>query len=470
MHSEALRRLAKARFKLMRDYPHFSYLVGHLDLRENENIGTIAVDVKGRCYYSPSFISSLSAEEVEGVLVHEVLHLALEHNRRADGRTARVRGGSVWNISTDLFINALIQESKGFGVDLLLPKNGLIPKDGEFNLFGMQIVDIPKRSADSIYDEIVRKLKEEDEDEDESSSSSEDGSSDNGSPKGFDEHVFADPNNPLNKEDGEKNLANKREKGKLAPSSSSSPSSSSKEDEEEENEGGGASGDSSSESSPENGKEETSSSPKDWSKILAEAIVIAKMTGNLSAGLERMFEELHHSKTNWKVKLRQMVKTKIPFDYSYRKPNRNYLASNLILPSMDGEKYEIVFAIDTSGSITNNELSDFLGEIDYIARSLKKVNVTILTHDVDVHEVYEDIDPKKIGSIRITGGGGTSHIPVIERIGKLRKKAALAVFLTDGFSNFPERAPSFRTIFVLSDSRGRQNLPPWAKEVVLLHP
>lgn len=53
--------------------------------------------------YNPTFVTGLSPDELLGVLVHEVLHNALDHPaRRSDRNIER------WNIACDLAVNPLL--------------------------------------------------------------------------------------------------------------------------------------------------------------------------------------------------------------------------------------------------------------------------------------------------------------------------------------------------------------------------
>jgi len=71
-------------------------------------------------YWNPDFFRSMSDAEVRGVLLHEFYHLIFCHltNRRKNP-------AKMWNVGTDLAINSIIvnHESKSYA----LPKGGLIP-------------------------------------------------------------------------------------------------------------------------------------------------------------------------------------------------------------------------------------------------------------------------------------------------------------------------------------------------------
>jgi predicted metal-dependent peptidase len=71
-------------------------------------------------YWNPDFFRSMSDQEVRGVLLHEFYHLVFCHLTNRRKNPARM-----WNVGTDLAINSIIvnHESKSYA----LPKGGLIP-------------------------------------------------------------------------------------------------------------------------------------------------------------------------------------------------------------------------------------------------------------------------------------------------------------------------------------------------------
>jgi predicted metal-dependent peptidase len=71
------------------------------DLRE----ATAATD--GRAiYYNPEFVGGLSLEETIFLLAHEVLHVALAHHLRREGRNLKA-----WNAAADFVINLLLEDA-----------------------------------------------------------------------------------------------------------------------------------------------------------------------------------------------------------------------------------------------------------------------------------------------------------------------------------------------------------------------
>lgn len=211
--------------------------------------------------------------------------------------------------------------------------------------------------------------------------------------------------------------------------------------------------------------EEKKKLENDWLNRIEEAYVGAKMKGNVPSGIERLIGKIHEAQINWKTVLQRYILSYIPYDYTYAKPNKKSLSAGYYMPDYLKEKIKVVIAIDTSGSIGEKELSDFLSEIIGIAKAYQnRVDMRLLCHDT---EVAEDLhvgngNIEKIKQLKCKGGGGTSHKPVFEYIEKNIRDAKVAVFLTDGYSDletmsFKER---FGKIFVII----KGGTTEWAKK------
>jgi len=96
-------RLTRARARLVLDRPFLGSLVLQLPLTEASDwCRTTATDAR-HLYYSSSYIASLSDEEIQSVLCHEMLHCALLHLSRR-GRRTRKRG----DVACDYAVNQLL--------------------------------------------------------------------------------------------------------------------------------------------------------------------------------------------------------------------------------------------------------------------------------------------------------------------------------------------------------------------------
>jgi predicted metal-dependent peptidase len=110
-------KLTKAKIQMILDHPFFASLALNMAFIEDNSIPTACTDghvIK----YNSKFISTLTKEEIIGVLVHEVMHVAyLHHLRRGN------RDGKKFNIAADYAINQLILEA-----GVRLPSGALIER------------------------------------------------------------------------------------------------------------------------------------------------------------------------------------------------------------------------------------------------------------------------------------------------------------------------------------------------------
>ena len=165
----------------------------------------------------------------------------------------------------------------------------------------------------------------------------------------------------------------------------------------------------------------------------------ATMAGKLGSGGDRDLAELLEPQVNWREVLRDFItETCKGYDYSsYRRPNRKYLQAGIYMPSGVSEKVEeLVIAIDTSGSIGQQELSVFLSEVGSICDTVTPSCVRILYWDTQVcrEEKYEMHELANIAkSTKPSGGGGTMVECVPEYMATHGIKPQATIVLTDGY-------------------------------------
>ena len=165
----------------------------------------------------------------------------------------------------------------------------------------------------------------------------------------------------------------------------------------------------------------------------------AVMAGKVGSGGNRDLTELLEPKKDWRELLREYVKTTCSGkDYStWRKPNRRYVGMDMLMPSAISEAMgEIVVAIDTSGSIGQRELNNFLGEIKGICEQVKPSKVHVMYWDTAVcrTETYlQDELEQLVTSTKPAGGGGTDPSCVPQYLNEHGIKPECVVMLTDGY-------------------------------------
>ena len=173
-----------------------------------------------------------------------------------------------------------------------------------------------------------------------------------------------------------------------------------------------------------------------------------KMRGTIPAELQEIVNELLKPKPrifDWKAYFRRMLGS--IYDINIKKTRRK---ESVRFPESAGIKHKkkvsILVAVDTSGSVNDEELKDFFSEITYIYKA--GARITILECDAAISANYE-YTGKWTGKVH--SRGGTDFQPVIDYYRKNMKDYAALVYFTDGECSIPNNVPR-DTIWVITSA------------------
>ena len=163
--------------------------------------------------------------------------------------------------------------------------------------------------------------------------------------------------------------------------------------------------------------------------------------------------KLEPPKFNWKQYMRRFTgaSTKVYTKKIRRKENRRYSENPGLKIKM---KQHMLLGIDTSGSVSDSELQEFMNEITHIYKC--GVDVTIIQCDTTIRSI-EPFNPKK--EFKVHGRGGTEFDPVLEYYNANLQKYTSLVYFTDGECSTSVK-PKGNTLWVLSEQSGmNEDLP-----------
>ena len=171
--------------------------------------------------------------------------------------------------------------------------------------------------------------------------------------------------------------------------------------------------------------------------ILSEvADQVTKSRGTVPGEMAEILKKItviEEPKFNWRGYLRRFVggSTKTFTKMSKSKPNFRFQEN----PGMKHKtRRKILVAIDTSGSVSTNELNEFLGEMNHIHRT--GTEIMVIQCDSAISHM-EKFDPKK--DLEIHGRGGTSFTPVTDYYDENFRKYNCLIYLTDGEAPAPDK-------------------------------
>lgn len=435
-------KLTAARTRLIIDKPFLGALVLRLPLEQAdpEWCKTTATDAR-KFYYNYDFIDCLSVEEAQFMLSHEALHCALSHFSRRQHRVTHK-----WDLSCDYAINPL------------LIKDGLTPPPGILHLR-----EYEGMTAEEIYPLI----------------------DDLDNQETLDQHIYDDSNS-----EGENNLAPPPETDSDADNTTKekSPSQgkgSQKSPEQQtgqsgsqpstnDKEGGGQSSQPQKQDKDLNGKgaekpqplthQEKENLTVQWQQRLAGAAQQAMQAGKLDGEMARMVDFLLQPQLPWRNLVSRYLNAIARDDYSYTRPSTRR-GDPAIYPSLRSAQLDIAIAVDTSGSISKNEIQEFISEIDSLKGQMR-ARVTLIACDSELAEgcpwVFEPWEEFSLPK-SIKGGGGTRFTPVFDWANKQDKMPDILVYFTDADGEFPKVEPNFDVLWLI---KGKSKVP-WGQRVQL---
>lgn len=403
MTSDVETKLSAARTRLILDKPFLGALVLRLPMVAGDPkwCRTTATDAR-TLFYNAQYIEGLTLDQTQFMLAHEALHCALSHFARRQHRSKHR-----WDIACDLAINPL------------LIKDGLKPPPG-----ALHMAEFEGMMAEEIYPAIADL-----EDETET----------------LDDHLY-------DHEEGGGNRGTDQ-------SQSAQP---------QEGQGGG----SSTETVPNHGgapqpkpltEAERDQLSVQWQQRLAGAAQQAMRAGKLGGGLARLVDHLLQPRLPWRMLLAKYMTAVARDDYAYSRPSRR--EGPAILPSLRSAQVDIVVALDTSGSVSPDEICEFMSEIDAIKGQVR-ARITLHACDARLAEdgpwEFEPWEEFKLPR-DFTGGGGTCFTPVFDWARGRDRQPDLLVYFTDAEGEFPEQEPAYPVLWLV---KGKAKVP-WGQRVQL---
>ena len=165
--------------------------------------------------------------------------------------------------------------------------------------------------------------------------------------------------------------------------------------------------------------------------MVVKAVTEARMNeqaGLIPAEVNRQVDDLINPKLDWRQLLNRFIDAYSNRDYSWKRPNKRFMPG--YMPSVYSEDIEhIMFAIDTSGSVHDDQLAAMLAEIETVNDTFSPQRLTVVDCDYKIHNIFEIETSSEIKSLEFTGGGGTSFDPVM-RLAE-DQKPTLLIYFTD---------------------------------------
>lgn len=401
-----IQRLLLSRMRILCNHGFYGLLLMHMIYSIDENLDTACTDVV-RIAFGPDFLESLTDSELDFVMMHEILHVVLQHCIREDNREHEE-----FNIACDIVVNSnILLENNMSRNSITLKKYGEsmhIAPDGKEGY---------EYTAEQVYNMLPKRKKKK--------GPSGDGGVATGRAK---QEATQENHKSIWTWDDHSRWGMYEEDATL--------------------------------------RDVWVKRFED----AAEAISIrgpSNTRGLMPRFAKRILEELKKPQTDWRVILNDFIQEEV-VDYSFSPPDRRFDDNPFFLPDFNGKDdmvENILFMIDTSGSMSDKMItaaySEIKGAIDQFDG---KLSGWLGFFDAAIIEPKPFANEEEFKIIRPAGGGGTDFQTIFEYVHKHMsdKPPASIIILTDGFAPFPQEklAGGIPVLWLLNNDTVN---PPWGK-------
>jgi predicted metal-dependent peptidase len=394
-------KVAKGRAQLVLDQVFFGSLALRLNVVEDPGCGTMWVDGT-TLGYEPAYVEKCSMDELKGLICHEVLHCAFLHHTRHQGRDPEV-----WNEAGDFAINPVVLDA-----GMKLPGKPLYSRE------------FAGKSADEIYNTLMKQKQNQ-------QKSGNQGQGQNGQDQSGSSGQNGDkPGNQKSSQPGEVRQAKAKD-------------------------GSGR----------EASEAEVREQAEEWKIALSQSAQAAERAGQLPGSMKRIIADILEPKLDWTELLKRFVDSSARNDYSWSRPSRRHIASGQYFPSIYSHRLgSVVAGVDTSGSISQSDLTEYMSELQFIVgeygAECEVIQADYSVQHVDHFDAGDDLE------VELFGGGGTRFSPVFDYIGEAGLNPTCMVYFTDGWCDeYPEYTPDYPVLWVVTRRDGFE--PPFGEVIKL---
>lgn len=395
------------------EHPFFSAVALFAELKFVDDLEVARTENK-KLYVSTDFFLSLSEVECFSYLLHQIIHLALNHPSRSEQRDEKL-----WNVACDIVVNNIIDESTSWPV---APKTAW-----DFSCRG--------QSAERVYANLQERER-----------------------KNIEQSI---KNSPATKLDQKSDS----ESSDRAPSESSQNNSIAAEftyDKLVEKY----------KAAPDfkvhkADTAESAQAQEYWRNALVQARQQLKQVNQYSLNSSTLKREVEVSiggLLNWRDML---WKYAVPAANNYAEFDARFIHRSLFIEYLQSEELIVEIVIDTSASICNVVLSVFITEMLAISLCHPDVKINFYYVDCEMHGPYGI--PGDISSLPVPlGAGGTSFKPFFNKLAKnpsLMEDPQAVIYFTDGFAEFPDVTPEVPVLWAVTESGAEDKEFPFGEVV-----
>ncbi len=412
--NQARETLIKARMGLLFKHPFFGQLALRLTLTPADRkwCPTAATDGK-KFYYNPAFIANLDDKENVFLVGHELGHCIYEHMIRRGGRDPKL-----YNIAGDYIINNMLDTEMVQGKDYARVITYVKPfLDHKYDGW----------SSEEVYDDLLEQQQN------------------GGKPEEDGDLIDVHIDMTAGGGDGDGDGDGVEVEGAGAGQG------------DEDGDGKGLAG----KPGPMSEEEQ-----KQLSNEMKDALIQAAQSsgaGNVPGDIKRMIKDLLEPEMDWREIIRAQIESSLKSNFTFMRPNRKGWHMGAVLPGMDRDMMiDIALCIDTSGSISQQMLTEFVSEVAGIMEQYEDYRIRIWQFDTRVYgyDEFTHDDGREITEYEIKGGGGTDFMANWTYMKEKEIEPDQFIVFTDGMPCGSWGDPDYcDTVFLINPVYGKPEAP-----------
>lgn len=457
---------AEARYRCSHILPYTYSQVCSLIPVPTPKIDTLAVDEWCRVYYNPDLVGKWPLHEFALAIEHEALHVLMRHCDRAKeylGAQPKKWELEYWNWAADFCVNeTLKQAGQQIPQDWLLPsrfKQAKLP---------------PNQTVEQYYELLVQAARDE----------AEKGPSGPPEPDGLpNPFLGGDGSGEGQGEQGSQSGGDSSGQGDQDGQDGQSGGGSGDQQEQgsagQPGAGGGGSAADGQERPWEVGEPEQSgvAGLNEFERTMIERVTAQKIEkhqkekGTVPGQLERFAQEILHPKVDPFREIYSQTKHATAVKpgrglYTWKRMARRQPAGGLRLPAAYRPEPLVLVVVDTSGSMSEEDLGKALGMIELGTRHLSAGNLRVMSGDTEARSVQKVF--RRVDKIDLLGGGGTDMGKLVDQAAAQVPPPDAILVVTDGFTEWTAEKPDMKVVVVLTETEPDcYPIPDWMTKIEL---
>ena len=170
-------------------------------------------------------------------------------------------------------------------------------------------------------------------------------------------------------------------------------------------------------------------------------------SGEVPHSIERFFKLNIFGKIDWREELKVALDKYFRDDYTLLPPSKKLLSYGIYLPSSVSQTFRLVIVVDSSGSVDEILLNEFLSEVNFLMTLVNNYQIELIVCDDKVHSHKTFYSGDRLEAV-LKGGGATDFRPAFKFVETAFDEVKLLLYFTDLEGFFPLTSPNYEVKWV----------------------